>query len=193
MGYTMRTERYRYTEWGIGGALGVELYDHRKDPKENVNIAHRPENAGLVAKLSRALAGGAGWRTDLPLDLVSPARPTGLRAIAGNAQVSLSWTWTPGALRYAVYRATSRTGRFVAVATNLTQPGFRDRSVTHRQTYYYTVRASNNTGTSPRADPVSATRNSGSAEGRPRAFPAQEPRSSEGAAGRKRIADVRNL
>jgi len=38
MGYSVRTERWRYTEWN-GGKAGVELYDHRKDPGEHTNLA----------------------------------------------------------------------------------------------------------------------------------------------------------
>jgi arylsulfatase A-like enzyme len=52
MGYSMRTNRYRYTEWGIHGA---ELYDHETDPAENVNIAALPGSRALVADLSRRL------------------------------------------------------------------------------------------------------------------------------------------
>jgi arylsulfatase A-like enzyme len=52
MGYSLRTDRYRYTEWGN---RGVELYDHERDPEENVNIAGRPENKVLVERLSRQL------------------------------------------------------------------------------------------------------------------------------------------
>ncbi len=36
---TIRTERYRYTTWGDDG--GEELYDHRKDPEEHVNLVGR--------------------------------------------------------------------------------------------------------------------------------------------------------
>ena len=67
MGYTMRTDRHRYTEWQdrrTRRATAVELYDHRTDPGENVNIAKRPQNQALLARLSRTLR--AGWRGALP-------------------------------------------------------------------------------------------------------------------------------
>ena len=60
MGYTMRTDRYRYTEWKStedGSLEARELYDHRQDPQENVNIA--PSAApDLLKALSEQLAAG---------------------------------------------------------------------------------------------------------------------------------------
>ena len=66
MGYSMRTDRYRYTEWlkDRKDVVGVELYDYEKDPKGNASIAHLPENKELVAKLSKMLHDG--WRAALP-------------------------------------------------------------------------------------------------------------------------------
>jgi len=59
MGYSMRTDRYRYTEWQQEQeVVAAELYDHRVDPGENVNVAAREENAALVAELSAMLADG---------------------------------------------------------------------------------------------------------------------------------------
>lgn len=63
-GVSIRTERYRYTEWGQNGRKGVELYDYEVDPDETVNIAGLPENAELVAHLKERLH--AGWRAALP-------------------------------------------------------------------------------------------------------------------------------
>ena len=63
-GHSIRTERYRYTEWGIGGRRGVELYDYEADPDETINGADLPENAELVAALSEQLR--AGWQAALP-------------------------------------------------------------------------------------------------------------------------------
>jgi iduronate 2-sulfatase len=53
MGRSVRTERWRYTEWD-GGAKGAELYDHDNDPREHRNLASDPAQAGVIRE-SRAL------------------------------------------------------------------------------------------------------------------------------------------
>ena len=63
-GISIRTERYRYTEWGQDALHGKELYDYDLDPNETVNIAVLPENIELVTGLSEQLR--AGWRAALP-------------------------------------------------------------------------------------------------------------------------------
>ena len=57
---SMRTHRYRYTEWGRQGKFGSELYDYLDDPNETVNVVDLPENAELVEDLSNRLR--AGWK-----------------------------------------------------------------------------------------------------------------------------------
>jgi uncharacterized sulfatase len=57
MGRSVRTERWRYTEWD-DGKQGAELYDHDNDPREHRNLAGNPEQARVVAEL-RALLRGA--------------------------------------------------------------------------------------------------------------------------------------
>jgi uncharacterized sulfatase len=57
-GRTVRTERWRYTEWD-GGRQGTELYDHGSDPGEYRNVAGEPRNAGTLARLKALLRGGA--------------------------------------------------------------------------------------------------------------------------------------
>jgi len=66
MGYSMRTGRYRFTEWrGLTKDFSeLELYDHAVDPNENVNIANCPGNEGLVQQLTGMLR--AGWREVIP-------------------------------------------------------------------------------------------------------------------------------
>jgi arylsulfatase A-like enzyme len=53
-GRSVRTERWRYTEWsGEGG--GAELYDHAADPHERENRAGDPAHAATVEALKRLL------------------------------------------------------------------------------------------------------------------------------------------
>ena len=62
MGHSIRTERYRLTEWTVPGTeySQVELYDYEKDPDETVNLALRPEHRALAARLRGQLH--SGWR-----------------------------------------------------------------------------------------------------------------------------------
>ena len=54
MGYTIRTERWRYTEWDEG-QQGVELYDEIRDPKELHNLAGQAKYAQLQAQMKQLL------------------------------------------------------------------------------------------------------------------------------------------
>ncbi len=49
---TIRTARWRYTEWDEG-RRGVELYDHERDPRELRNLAGESKHRGTIAELSR--------------------------------------------------------------------------------------------------------------------------------------------
>lgn len=54
MGYSVRDERWRYTEWDEG-KRGVELYDEINDPREMNNLANDPKYAKIVAEMKRLL------------------------------------------------------------------------------------------------------------------------------------------
>ena len=53
-GYSIRTERYRYTEWD-DGRKGVELYDYTNDPKELHNLAGEAGSAKTAEKMKSLL------------------------------------------------------------------------------------------------------------------------------------------
>jgi uncharacterized sulfatase len=53
-GRTVRTAKWRYTEWDFG-KQGKELYDQTADPHEMHNLANDPSQAGTVTQLSAVL------------------------------------------------------------------------------------------------------------------------------------------
>jgi len=66
LGYSLKTERYRYTEWihdKTGQLLGRDLFDHRVDPKENTGIASDPQYRSMINEFSQLLNKGKGWKT----------------------------------------------------------------------------------------------------------------------------------
>lgn len=71
MGYTVRTERFRYTEWvefnyaplyapNWDKLIGAELYDHTSDSEENYNGADDHKYEQVRSELSKLLR--KGWR-----------------------------------------------------------------------------------------------------------------------------------
>lgn len=66
IGHSIRTDRYRYTEWAKPGAKpsARELYDYQEDPGETRNLASEEDYEPLVGQLRRRLH--AGWPAALP-------------------------------------------------------------------------------------------------------------------------------
>ncbi len=77
MGYSMRTQTLRYTEWvgfdpehfcgNWSDVQARELYFHESDPLEDTNLAMKTQYANLVKQLSEFLH--RGWRHALPKGL----------------------------------------------------------------------------------------------------------------------------
>jgi iduronate 2-sulfatase len=66
-GHSVRTDRYRYTEWTDyvpGTILGQELYDLQEDPLQTRNLAELPAYDETVDELATILK--AGWKMALP-------------------------------------------------------------------------------------------------------------------------------
>ncbi len=78
-----------------------------------------------------------------------PEAPTGLSAILGTNQVTLSWMATSGTTSYGVKRATTSGGPYTTIATGLTGTTYTDTGITHDASYFYVVVATNGDGTSP--------------------------------------------
>jgi iduronate 2-sulfatase len=90
MGYSIRTDEWRYTEWvvfdrdtatpdwSVAASYGRELYSHTSSPVpdasfdyENENVAEAPEQQERVADMREMLR--AGWRAALPKANLVPA------------------------------------------------------------------------------------------------------------------------
>jgi len=90
--------------------------------------------------------------------VVAPPAPTGLAAIAGNAQAALSWSASSGAASYNLYRGTSAGGESgTAIATGITGTTYTNTGLTNGVTYYYKAAAVNTGGTSPYSNEASVT------------------------------------
>ena len=65
MGHSIRTARWRYTEWikpDTEEILASELYDHSNGPIAADNLAERSDHAKTVRQLSAVLDKGRGWQ-----------------------------------------------------------------------------------------------------------------------------------
>jgi beta-galactosidase len=85
----------------------------------------------------------------------APTAPTGLMAIAGDEQVSLSWTASSGATSYKVKSSTTRGGPYTTVM-NVATTNFVAMGLTNSNLYYFVVSALNFGGESTNSSEADA-------------------------------------
>jgi hypothetical protein len=89
---------------------------------------------------------------------LAPAAPTGLQAVAGNNQVSLSWNAVSGAQTYTVKRSSTAGGPYDNLSLGtIVSPSYTDNSALNGNTYYYVVAAANTVAQGAHSAEVSAT------------------------------------
>jgi fibronectin type 3 domain-containing protein len=103
-------------------------------------------------------AAGESGKSNESSAITRPASPTGLIAVPGPLQVSLSWSASAGAATYNVYRSTASGAEGTApFKTGLTTTSFTDTGLTNGTTDYYQVSAVNAAGESSKSVETSAT------------------------------------
>lgn len=89
---------------------------------------------------------------------IAPSAPVGLTAAAGNGQVTLAWTASPGATSYDVYAGNIPGGeRATPIATGVTATTYIATGLANGTPYYYKVTALSNDGASGFSNEASAT------------------------------------
>ncbi len=124
-------------------------------------------NSALTAgahSITASYAGDAGDNAStssavtVTITAAVPAAPTAVTAVAGNAQVTLSWTASSGATSYSVYQGTSAGGESkTAVQTGVTGTSVTITGLTNGTPYFFTIAAVNAGGTSSASGEASAT------------------------------------
>ncbi|MGH9576593.1 MAG: sulfatase, partial [Terriglobales bacterium] len=96
-GKTVRTERWRYTEWDNGKG-SIELYDEQADPHELKNLANEARYAETVTEMKRLLRGD--WKRVQSLPEQKPdAEPQTARTSPSEVvREEIEWLnmWLPG-------------------------------------------------------------------------------------------------
>ncbi|MFL6603458.1 MAG: fibronectin type III domain-containing protein [Steroidobacteraceae bacterium] len=102
--------------------------------------------ADNVAGEGPVSAQSTGVTPAMPITVPAPA--TGVNAVAGNGQVTVTWTAATGSTSYNIYRSTSQGPQGTKIGASPTA-SYTDATVVNGTTYYYEVTAVNAAGESP--------------------------------------------
>ena len=124
--------------WTVMEPLVQSRYDH-------VAVAGRFGRIYTAGGKINGAGAGADLRSvEAYPDVVSPAPPTGLVAVASGSSVQLSWTASTdaGLAGYNVYRSTTANGVYGKINPSLvTTPAYTDSTAAPGTEYFYAVRA----------------------------------------------------
>jgi hypothetical protein len=95
-----------------------------------------------------------------------PDVPAGLSASAASAsQINLSWTASPTATSYVVYRSSTDSGYTSSIATGVSGTSYQDTGLTANTQYFYEVAGVNSSGEGSNSTSANATTNAASSGG----------------------------
>lgn len=136
-----------------------EMFDHVKITVSQGTLTIINTTSGAVIFSSRVsdIANGIFNGGALPSTTLAPAAPTGLTAVGGTGQVTLSWASVSNATSYNVYYAAT-SGVSTASGTKITSVSapYVQTGLTAGTTYFYVVTAVNSSGESAASAQASA-------------------------------------
>jgi alpha-N-arabinofuranosidase len=137
----------------------VTLFTVASTPPDGVMTVQAVTNAASFRYL-RYLGPAGGYCNVAEVEFwgfnaVAPSAPTGLSAVAGDAQVALSWNVSSGATNYYIKRSTTSGSGYINIATN-TSLAFTNTGLNNGTPYYFVVSAVNAFGESTNSAQVSA-------------------------------------
>ncbi|HEV2331382.1 MAG TPA: autotransporter-associated beta strand repeat-containing protein [Verrucomicrobiae bacterium] len=147
-------------------AFGISTSGNGSGPYtgfENTTAALTGANALLVNAGSGAITTVTGFNGVFDLGLspiAAPGPPTGVTAMPGNNQVTLSWTAPGGTVTgYDIYRSTTSNSGYtlLAAGSNISGSPFTDTTAVNGTTYYYVVTSLNGSLQSSYSSQVSGT------------------------------------
>jgi alpha-L-fucosidase 2 len=134
----------------VGSSIGGTGVNGGNDPFHGYIACARVES-GILTSNDIAANFAVG-----PLGTAAAVTPSGLAALAGNNQVTLTWNSSGNATNCNVKRSTISNGNYTIIATNLTTLNFTNTGLTNGTTYYFVVSAINVAGESANSASVSA-------------------------------------
>jgi formylglycine-generating enzyme required for sulfatase activity len=153
-----------YRDVSLTGAFSTLVHDGAaalySDTGLNADTAYYYKVRATNTNGSSALSASATGRTTAASG--APAVPTGL--VIGSptsTRLTVSWTASAGATSYQVYRDTSSGGAFSRLVYDGTELSSTDTGLVGGTTYYYKVRATNGSGSSPLSGAQSGVTNAG--------------------------------
>lgn len=152
---------------GIPGATAYQFYRNTSATGaytqlysgSNLTYADTTAKPGVTYYYEMTASNSAGTSPyTAPQSAAVPLTPSGVKAIAGNGEVALTWTAVSGAFGYNVYRGTSSNNLDEWVGSPTTNSA-NDTTVSNGVTYYYGVQtiAADEVTTGAFSAPVSAT------------------------------------
>jgi len=140
---------------GTGSDFNLDFFDIA-DGSTNL---HYSAAAGYDNATGWGSFNGASLMADLAemsTAIPTPSAPQNLKATAGDAKVTLTWTASALATNYIIYRGVTSASESFAEIASVSTTSHTDLNLTNKITYYYAIRAANSAGTSEWSGVVSA-------------------------------------